>query len=372
MTADLQIVLVGRLREGGDADRVRLHLVVEHPDRLEPVLLVVEHGLVDDDQEIALRQWQRVVRSAAERRRPDLVDDQLGVRAILDIDDREAGVAPAAISDVLVDDGVMQPEAAVRRRPVRRLAGGDIHARQPVFAGEPRLGRVGHVDGDQDVVGEAVDQRRGVGPAPADVPEPVQARSFDRHEADPLWLVGLGDIVDGEPRRPVAFRRLGLRMLVDRALVVGLLVGEVGLREHVLVVDDEQQVLVRLQMQAPGVMRGGDVLHRFRVLRIAHVDHRKALREDVPDIGVAAMHHDLHAVRAAALVAIADQAHVLGIVGLREIAVGHGDLPPIAEVGAARLIASTFARAKGGQPPRPRSAPSATRDHRCPAPLRAT
>ena len=226
----------------------------------------------------------------------------------------------------------MQPEAAVRRRPVRRLAGGDVHARQPVFAGEPRLGRVGHVDGDQDVVGEAVDQRRGVGPAPADVPEPVQAGSFHRHEADPLGIVGLGDIVDGEPRRPVAFRRLGLRMLVDRALVIGLLVGEVGLREHVLVVDDQQQVLVRLQMQAPGVMRGGDVLHRFRVLRIAHVDHRKALREDVPDIGIAAMHHDLHAVRAAALVAISDQAHVLGIVGLREIAVGHGDLSPIAEV----------------------------------------
>ena len=52
MTADLQIVLVRRLREGGDADRVGLHLVVEHPDRLEPVLLVVEHGLVDDDQEM--------------------------------------------------------------------------------------------------------------------------------------------------------------------------------------------------------------------------------------------------------------------------------------------------------------------------------
>ena len=43
-------------------------------------------------------------------------------------------------------------------------------------------------------------------------------------------------------------------MLVDRALVIGLLVGEVGLREHVLVVDHEEQVLVRLQMQAPGVV----------------------------------------------------------------------------------------------------------------------
>ena len=52
-----------------------------------------------------------------------------------------------------------------------------------------------------------------------------------------------------------------LGVMVDRALVVVLLVGEFGLREHVLVVDDEQQVVVRLQVQRPGVGRRGDMLH---------------------------------------------------------------------------------------------------------------
>ena len=42
------------------------------------------------------------------------------------------------------------------------------------------------------------------------------------------------------------------------------------------------------------------------------------------DIGVAAMHHDLHAVAAAALVAMADEAHVAGrVVGLGKIIAGH-------------------------------------------------
>ena len=47
---------------------------------------------------------------------------------------------------------------------------------------------------------------------------------------------------------------------------------------------------------------------------------REALGEDVADVGVAAMHHDLHAVGAAALVAVADEAHVAGgVVGLGKV-----------------------------------------------------
>src|ERR1043166_3043829 len=63
-------------------------------------------------------------------------------------------------------------------------------------------------------------------------------------------------------------------------------------------------------MQRAGVGRGGDEVHRLRVLRIAHVDHGDAVREAVADIGVAAMHHDLHAVAAAALVAVTDELDV--------------------------------------------------------------
>ena len=52
------------------------------------------------------------------------------------------------------------------------------------------------------------------------------------------------------PGRPVARRGLRPGVVIDRALVVVLLVGEFGLREHVLVVDDEQQIVEGLQMQA--------------------------------------------------------------------------------------------------------------------------
>ena len=81
---------------------------------------------------------------------------------------------------------------------------------------------------------------------------------------------------------------------------------------------------MRLQVQRPGVRRRGDVFHDLRVARVAHVDDGEALREDVPDIGVAAMHHDLHAVAAAALIAVADEAHVVGgVVGLGKVVAGH-------------------------------------------------
>ena len=44
----------------------------------------------------------------------------------------------------------------------------------------------------------------------------------------------------------------------------------------------------------------------------------------MPDIGVAAVHHDLHAIAAAGLIAVADEAHVAGgVVGLWKVGAGH-------------------------------------------------
>ena len=54
---------------------------------------------------------------------------------------------------------------------------------------------------------------------------------------------------------------------------------------------------------------------------IAHVDDGKALGEHVPDIGVAAMHHHLHAVGPAALIGVADDAHVAREIRFRQV--GH-------------------------------------------------
>ena len=209
-------------------------------------------------------------------------------------------------------------------RPVRRLAGRLVHAGNPPAAGLARLRRIAHVDGDEDVVGEAVDQRRGIGPAPAGVPDAMDAAALDRHEADAARLGGLRDVVDGEPRGPVArgflFDFRGADHLAELAFVIGLLVGELGGGEHVLGVDDEQQIAVGLQMDVPGAGRRGEIIRRLRVFRIAHVDDREALREHVADIGVATMHHDLHAVGPAALVGMADEPHVARVIGLRQVA----------------------------------------------------
>ena len=104
-------------------------------------------------------------------------------------------------------DRMVQAVAALGR-PGGRLAGRLVHAGDPPAPGLDRLGRVGHVDGDEDVVGEAVDQRRGVGPAAARVPDAMDAAALDRHEADLPRLGRLGDVVDrhagGPARAPAA------------------------------------------------------------------------------------------------------------------------------------------------------------------------
>ena len=76
---------------------------------------------------------------------------------------------------------------------------------------------------------------------------------------------------------------------------------------------------MHLQMDVPGAGRRRDVIDRLRIARIAHVDDAEALREHVADIGEAALDHDLHAVRPAALVGISEQAHVAGVVGSGEV-----------------------------------------------------
>ena len=135
-------------------------------------------------------------------------------------------------------------------------------------------------------------------------------------------VIRLRNVVDGEPRAPVALSLCfgGADGLAERAAVIGALVGEFGSGEHVLGVDHQQQVVVRLQMDVPGVRRRGDIVHRARIFRVAHVDDGKALGEHVPDIGKAAMHHHLHAVGPSALVGVADDAHVARVIRFRQFA----------------------------------------------------
>ena len=98
-------------------------------------------------------------------------------------------------------------------------------------------------------------------------------------------------------------------------------VGELaGVREEIERVDDEKQVVVRLEMDGPGVFRRGDVGHVAGILRVACVYDRESLRPRMGDIGIAAMDHDLKAVAAAANVGMADEAHVAGKIRLRQVA----------------------------------------------------
>src|SRR6266852_711645 len=155
MRAIRHVVRFGRRREGRDAHRILRRTDVEQPDQLEAILLVIEHGFVEHDQQIAVGQRQAVVRAAAEGRGPVAMDDQFWRAAVGDVDHHKSGVAPCAVGGVAVDDGVMQT-VAPGRRPARRLARGLIHAGQPVPARLARLRRVAHVDGDENIVGEAV------------------------------------------------------------------------------------------------------------------------------------------------------------------------------------------------------------------------
>src|SRR6266849_6120470 len=65
-----------------------------------------------------------------------------------------------------------------------------------------------------------------------------------------------------------------------------------------------------LQVKGARAGRAGDEVDHLRVLGVAHVDHGDAVAEAVADIGVTAMHHDLDAIAATALVAMADELDV--------------------------------------------------------------
>ena len=77
MAALGHVICFRRSRKGRNADGVGAVAIVEHPDQLQAVLLVVEHRFVEHDEQLAVRQRQAIVRAAAERRAPVAVDDEL-------------------------------------------------------------------------------------------------------------------------------------------------------------------------------------------------------------------------------------------------------------------------------------------------------
>jgi hypothetical protein len=130
------------------------------------------------------------------------------------------------------------------------------------------------------------------------------------------------DIVDGKTCAPIAhtLSSVGRTDLPSElALVVRLLVLKLGSGEHVLGVDDEEQVVVRLQVDVPGVLRGRNVLHRFWPRGVLHVDDAEPLREHVADVRETTVNHELDAVGTAALIGMSDESHVARQLGHRKI-----------------------------------------------------
>ena len=65
-----------------------------------------------------------------------------------------------------------------------------------------------------------------------------------------------------------------------------------------------------LQMMRARIFRRGDEGDGFRLLRVTHVDDRKAVGKHVPDIGMAFFDYDLHAVKTAALIVTRQKADI--------------------------------------------------------------
>src|SRR3954447_578585 len=100
-------------------------------------------------------------------------------RRIGDVHHRKAAIAPGAVSDVAIEQRVVQ-RITLAGRPGRGFAAAAPHARNPATAGKLRLARRRHVDDREDVIGEVGEVDRGVGIAPADIPDAVRPNSFYR------------------------------------------------------------------------------------------------------------------------------------------------------------------------------------------------
>lgn len=77
----------------------------------------------------------------------------------------------------------------------------------------------------------------------------MDSAAIDRHEADLARLVAPGNVVDSHAGAPVPHRARAIRrshFAAEFALIVGPFVLKFRGREHVLGVDDQQEVIVGL------------------------------------------------------------------------------------------------------------------------------
>lgn len=83
------------------------------------------------------------------------------------------------------------------------------------------------------------------------------------------------DIINRQTSAPVACAA-GIRradLLPEGAFVVGPLVGKLCRGKHVLGMNHQEQVVLRLEMNIPSVRRRRDIIDGMRITRIAHVEN---------------------------------------------------------------------------------------------------
>ena len=170
--------------------------------------------------------------------------NQLRLRAVLHIEQRQAAVAPATVGGVAGDNRMMQ-RIALTFQPLRRFPRRLVHSRQPPAPGDFRLTRVGQVDSQENIVAKAVDQRGNVGPASADVPDSVDTDAVKRQKGDLSRFIRSGNIKNPQPGAPALILHVADR-LAHRTGVVNLFVGKAGIGEQIPGVDHQQQIVVRL------------------------------------------------------------------------------------------------------------------------------
>src|SRR5919106_78845 len=112
-----------------------------------------------------------------------------------DVEDHEAGIAPAAIRAVAVDDDMVCPDGR------SGLPCGGLSAVDPL-AGIPQAGhdlglvRLGDVGGHQEASLISPLADREVGQVVPDPPHPMDALAVDRQPADRLRLIGHADVIE--------------------------------------------------------------------------------------------------------------------------------------------------------------------------------
>ena len=103
--------------------------------------------------------------------------------------DGETAVTPGAIAQLAGDDHVMQRVTLAFGR-CRHFAGRAVHARQPPFRDDDRLGNFLEVDDTQAVIGKAVEVRRNIGITSAHPGQPVDAKSRHFQKRDLSHFAG--------------------------------------------------------------------------------------------------------------------------------------------------------------------------------------